>query len=63
LTWNITDAETLENAIFKLKLEIVRKIGVRKGITVVDVGCGQGGFTAAVAKTGKRWKSAGCRRL
>jgi cyclopropane fatty-acyl-phospholipid synthase-like methyltransferase len=51
LTWNITDAETLEKAIFKLKLEIAHKIGVQKGMTVVDLGCGQGGFTAAVAKT------------
>ena len=51
------DAEMLETAIFRLKLEIVRKIGVRKGMTVVDVGCGQGGFTAAVAKTvGKHGK-------
>lgn len=51
------NAEMLENAIFRLKLEIVRKIGVQKGMTVVDVGCGQGGFTAAVAKTvGKHGK-------
>jgi ubiquinone/menaquinone biosynthesis C-methylase UbiE len=51
LTWSITDVETLENAIFRLKLEIARRIGVQKGMVVVDVGCGQGGFTAAVAKT------------
>ncbi|MFZ1038993.1 MAG: methyltransferase domain-containing protein [Candidatus Bathyarchaeia archaeon] len=51
LTWNITDAETLENAIFRLKLKIARRIGVQKGMFIVDVGCGQGGFTAAVAKT------------
>jgi cyclopropane fatty-acyl-phospholipid synthase-like methyltransferase len=57
LTWSITDAETLENAIFRLKLEIARKIGVQKGMAVVDVGCGQGGFTAAVAKSvGKHGK-------
>ena len=51
LIWNITGAETLENAIFELKLEIARKISVQKGMTVVDLGCGQGGFTSAVAKT------------
>ena len=57
MTWNITDAETLENAVFRLKLEIARRIGVQKGMAVVDVGCGQGGFTAAVAKTvGKHGK-------
>jgi len=49
--WNITDAEELEDAILRLKLELVRKIGVRAGMTVVDVGCGQGGFTTSLAKT------------
>ena len=49
--WNITDANRLEDAVFDLKLELARKIGVKRGMTIVDVGCGQGGFTAALAKT------------
>jgi cyclopropane fatty-acyl-phospholipid synthase-like methyltransferase len=49
--WNITDAGKLEEAIFELKLNVARKIGVQTGMTIVDMGCGQGGFTAALAKT------------
>jgi cyclopropane fatty-acyl-phospholipid synthase-like methyltransferase len=49
--WNITDSEELEDTILKLKLKLVQKIGVRHGMTVVDMGCGQGGFTASLAKT------------
>jgi ubiquinone/menaquinone biosynthesis C-methylase UbiE len=49
--WTISDAKSLEDAIFDLKLKLARKIGVRRGMTIVDVGCGQGGFTASVAKT------------
>jgi len=48
--WNITDSRKLEDAIFKLKLKLVQKIGVRHGMSVVDMGCGQGGFTASLAK-------------
>ena len=48
--WSITDSKELEDAIFKLKLELAQKIGVRHGMTVVDVGCGQGGFTVSLAK-------------
>jgi ubiquinone/menaquinone biosynthesis C-methylase UbiE len=55
--WNITDSEELEGAIFKLKLKLVQKIGVCPGMAVVDMGCGQGGFTASLAKTvGKKGK-------
>lgn len=50
LSWNITDSKELEDAIFKLKLHLAQKIGVRRGMTVVDVGCGQGGFTVSLAK-------------
>jgi len=39
--WNITDSKELEDAIFKLKLRLAQKIGVRQGMTVVDMGCGQ----------------------
>ena len=42
--WNITDSEELEDALFKLKLKLVQKIGVCHGMTVVDMGCGQGGL-------------------
>jgi cyclopropane fatty-acyl-phospholipid synthase-like methyltransferase len=55
--WNITDAQKLEEAIFELKLKLAHRIGVQSGMTVVDMGCGQGGFTAALAKTvGKKGK-------
>jgi ubiquinone/menaquinone biosynthesis C-methylase UbiE len=55
--WNITDSGVLEDAIFELKLKLVHKIGVRPGMGVVDMGCGQGGFTASLAKTvGKKGK-------
>jgi len=48
--WNITDAKVLEDNIFKLKFDLVKKIGVIRGMIVVDMGCGQGGFTASVAR-------------
>lgn len=50
-SWTISDAKSLEDAIFDLKLELAREIGVRRGMTIIDMGCGQGGFTASVAKT------------
>jgi len=49
--WRITDVEKLENAIIELKLKLARRIDVQAGMTVVDLGCGQGGFTTALAKT------------
>ena len=49
MSWNIADAGELEDAILRLKLKLARKIGIRSGMTVVDMGCGQGGFTASLA--------------
>jgi ubiquinone/menaquinone biosynthesis C-methylase UbiE len=49
--WRITTSNALEGAIFEMKLKVASHIGARKGMTVVELGCGQGGFTAAIAKT------------
>ena len=48
--WNITGPEELEDAVLKLKLKLAQKIGVCAGMTVVDMGCGQGGFAVSLAK-------------
>jgi ubiquinone/menaquinone biosynthesis C-methylase UbiE len=57
MSWNIADSGKLEDAILKLKLTLAQKIGVHQGMTVVDMGCGQGGFTASLAKiVGKKGK-------
>ena len=48
--WSITGVKELEDAISEMKLELARKTGAQEGMTVVDVGCGQGGFTAALAR-------------
>jgi len=50
MRWSITDRIILEDAIFRLKLRLAKRIGVQKGISILDVGCGQGGFTASLAK-------------
>ena len=55
--WNITDSKELEDSISTLKLKLVHKVGVCRGMTVIDVGCGQGGFTVSLAKiVGKHGK-------
>lgn len=57
MSWNLTDSKSLEEEIFKLKLKVAAFIGLQKGMTVIDVGCGQGGFTASLAKmVGERGK-------
>jgi ubiquinone/menaquinone biosynthesis C-methylase UbiE len=48
--WRITSSKALEDAIFEMKLKVTSYVGVRKGMTVVELGCGQGGFTASIAK-------------
>jgi ubiquinone/menaquinone biosynthesis C-methylase UbiE len=48
--WRITSSNALEDAIFEMKMRVASHIGVRKGMTVVELGCGQGGFTAAIAR-------------
>ena len=50
MDWKITNVSVLEDTIFQLKLKVARQIGVLRGMTVVEIGSGQGGFTAAVAK-------------
>lgn len=48
--WNITERKQFEDAIFELKFQVAKKIGIRRGMTVVDMGCGQGGFTVSTAR-------------
>lgn len=48
--WNVTKEEELEDAILTLKFKLAQKIGICAGMTVVDMGCGQGGFTVSLAK-------------
>jgi arsenite methyltransferase len=48
--WCITSSEALEDEIFKMKLRIAQTIGTMDGMTVGDMGCGQGVFTAALAR-------------
>jgi len=43
------DSKASEGATLELKLKIATFVGTRKGMTVVDAGCGQGGFTATMA--------------
>lgn len=50
MDWKITNVSVLEDTIFQLKLKVARQIGVLRGMTVVEIGSGQGGFTAAIAK-------------
>jgi len=50
MDWNITDSEKLEDALLKLKMTLAEKIRVCRGMIVVDMGCGQGGFTTSLAK-------------
>ncbi|MFQ5621666.1 MAG: class I SAM-dependent methyltransferase, partial [Candidatus Nanoarchaeia archaeon] len=55
--WSITESKELEDSIFKLKLKLAHKVGVRQGMTVIDVGCGQCGFTVSLASiVGKQGK-------
>jgi ubiquinone/menaquinone biosynthesis C-methylase UbiE len=50
MSWSTTDSDALERVILGLKMKIVSQLGAQEGMTVVDVGCGQGGFTAALAR-------------
>jgi cyclopropane fatty-acyl-phospholipid synthase-like methyltransferase len=48
--WNIVDSGEAEAAAFELRRAVVDKLGLRKGLFVVEAGCGQGGFTSALSK-------------
>ena len=50
MSWKIISSQGLEDATVKLKFELAQRIVVRAGMRIVDVGCGQGGFTAALSK-------------
>jgi ubiquinone/menaquinone biosynthesis C-methylase UbiE len=51
MSWRIVSPQELEDATFKLKFALAQRIGVRPDMKIVDVGCGQGGFTAALSRT------------
>jgi len=46
----IGNSETLEQKLHLMKMSLASLIGIREGMRVLDVGCGQGMFTACVAK-------------
>jgi SAM-dependent methyltransferase len=45
-------ADFQEPQVFALYAEAIRRIGIRKGGTVLDIGCGPGGFCRAAADAG-----------
>ncbi|KPV63663.1 MAG: hypothetical protein AOA65_1234 [Candidatus Bathyarchaeota archaeon BA1] len=48
--WAIMSSKQLEEAVHQMKLRLAEHIGVQEGMTVVDAGCGAGGFTVCVAR-------------
>lgn len=48
--WSIIDSSQLERIIFEMKYELAKSVGVEPGMAVIDVGCGQGGFTVSAAR-------------
>lgn len=50
MSWIIRKPEVLEEKLHLLKLNLARMVGIREGMHVLDVGCGQGTFTTCIAK-------------
>jgi len=46
----IRKPEALKNKLHLMKMNLASLIGIREGMQVFDVGCGQGTFTACIAK-------------
>lgn len=47
----IRNSEALKEKLHLMKMNLARLIGIREGIQVLDVGCGQGTFSACIAKS------------
>lgn len=54
LSWTITSSQQLQEAIREMKYQLIQKIGVQEGFTLVDLGCGPGNhppsFTVCLAE-------------
>lgn len=48
--WIIIRSKQLEAAVHRMRLRLAEHIGVQECMTVVDAGCGPGGFTVCVAR-------------
>jgi FkbM family methyltransferase len=46
----IRNPEKVEQKLHSMKMNLASQIGIREGMHVLDVGCGQGSFTTCIAK-------------